>query len=494
MYDKMDRNAVKAMKKRNISNAQIARELRMDPKTVRHILEQPVEVMAKSRERASAVDPFTTDIKGWLDRQVPVERMLELAREASEPYEGGRSEFYRQVGKLRAKQDLEEQEAFVRFEGLPGEYCQVDWGETRGLEFSNQPAGTRYFFCARLKWSRLSFVVFTRDMKLETLIRCLLGAFEYFGGVPWNCVFDNMRTVTSGRDADGKPIWNARFLKFMTELDSHPLACWPESGNQKGSVENLVGWVKSNFIPARSFLNDDDLASKARAWVDKVNASVSRAHGGIPREAWAQQEKAKLTALRTTADDYGVVNEVQVGPESLVHIDSNRYSVPVGYIKRNLLLRLRRDWVDAYWEDKLVARHPRAPHRQQLPIIIPEHFDPIFASKPRAQVMVYRDFLVKQDKSVASYISELCQRLRGEFGPHILAMYKLLGEFGANQLGVACAIAGEHSAYGVEHLANLLNPPRPVITPKPLDLNVPPQSEIDRELQIYESFAVGRCG
>lgn len=490
----MDRNAVKAMKKRNISNAQIARELRIDPKTVRHILEQPVEATAKSRERASAVDPFTTDIKGWLDRQVPVERMLELVREASEPYEGGRSEFYRQVGKLRAKLDLEEQEAFVRFEGLPGEYCQVDWGETRGLEFSNQAAGTRYFFCARLKWSRMSFVVFTRDMKLETLIRCLLGAFEYFGGVPWNCVFDNMRTVTSGRDADGKPIWNARFLKFMMELDSHPLACWPESGNQKGSVENLVGWVKSNFIPGRSFLNDDDLASKARAWVDKVNASLSRAHGGIPREAWVQREKPKLTALRTTADDYGVVNEVQVGPESLVHIDSNRYSVPVGYIKRNLLLRLRRDWVDAYWEDKLVARHPRAAHRQQLPIIIPEHFDPIFPSKPRAQVMVYRDFLVKQDKSVASYISELCHRLRGEFGPHILGMYKLLGEFGANQLGVACAIAGEHTAYGVEHLANLLNPPRPVITPKPLELDVPPQSEIDRELQIYESFAVGRCG
>lgn len=494
MYDKMDRNAVKAMKKRKISNAQIARELRMDPKTVRHILEQPVEVTPKSRERATAVDSFATDIKGWLERQVPVQRMLELAREAAEPFEGGRSEFYRQVGKLRAKLELEEHEAFVRFEGLPGEYCQVDWGEVRGLEFSNQPAGTRYFFCARLKWSRLSFVVFTRNMKLETLMRCLLQAFEYFGGVPWNCVFDNMKTVTSGRDAEGRPIWNARFLKLMMELDCHPLACWPASGNQKGSVENLVGWVKSNFIPERSFVNDDDLASKARVWVDKGNDSVSRAHGGIPKEAWVQREKAKLIPLLTTADDYGVVYEVQVGPESLVHIDANRYSVPVGYIKRNLLLRLRHNWVDAYWEDKLVARHPRAAQRQQLPIIIPEHFDAVFASKPRAQVMVYRDFLVKQDKSVASYISELCQRLRGEFGPHILVMYKLLGEFGPNQLGVACAIAGEHSAYGAEYLSNLLYPPRPTTTPKALELDVPAQSEIDRGLLVYESFAVGRCG
>lgn len=340
----------------------------------------------------------------------------------------------------------------------------------------------------------MSFVVFTQDMKLETLIRCLLGAFEYFEGVPWNCVFDNMKTVTSGRDADGRPIWNARFLKLMLELDCHPLACWPESGNQKGAVENLVGWVKSNFIPERSFINDADLAIKARAWIDVGNGNVSRAHDGIPREAWALRERSKLTRLRTTADDYGIVYEVQVGPESLVHIDANRYSVPVGYIKYNLLLRLRRDWVDAYWEDKLVARHPRAKKRQYLPIIIPEHFGPVFATKPRAQVMVYRDFLVNQDPSVASYISELCYRLRGEFGPHILAMYKLLEEFGAHQLGVACAIAGEHSAYGAEYLSNLLYPPRPTNKSKALDLDVPSQSEIDRELQVYESFVVGGCG
>ena len=486
----MDRSAVKAMKKRGISNAQISRELRMDPKTVRHILEQPVDVTAKTRARANAVEGFTADIEGWLERQVPVQRMLELVRGAEVPYQGSRSEFYRQVAKLREQREMQDNEGSVRFEGLPGEYCQVDWGEVRGLQFSGQPAGTRYFFCARLKWSRLSFVVFTKNMKLETLIRCLLQAFEYFGGVPWNCVFDNMKTVTSGRDAEGRPIWNDRFLKLMNEVGCHPLACWPESGNQKGAVENLVGWVKSNFIPERSFINDDDLATKARAWVDAGNLTVSRAHGKIPREVWKLRERAKLTELGTTADD-GLVYEVQVGPESLVHIDGNRYSVPVGYIKQNLLLRLRGGWVDAYWEDKLVAHHPRAKERQALPIIIPEHFEPVFAKKPRARVMVYRDFLVKQDASVASYISELCYRLRGEFGPHILAMYQLLETFGANQLGVACAIAGEHSAYGAEYLSNLLHPPRQLERAEALDLDVPPQAEIDRELQIYESFAVG---
>jgi len=489
----MDRSAVKAMKKRGISNAQISRELKMDPKTVRHILERPVDVQPQPRERPHAVEPFAKDIEAWLSREVPVQRMLELAREAAPPFSGSRSEFYRQVAKMKSLCSQKDQEAFVRFEGLAGEYCQVDWGEIRDLKFVNQPAGTRYFFAARLKWSRLSYVLFTKDMRLETLIRCLIGAFEVFGGVPWNCVFDNMKTVTTGRDADGLPIWNTRFLRFMAEMNCHPVVCAPESGNQKGSVENLVGWVKSNFLPERFFLDDEDLANKAKAWMESCNDKVSRAHGQVPRLAWEAREKAKLGPLTVTADDYGIVNEVRVGPESLVHIDSNRYSVPVGYVGSNLFLRLRRFRIDAYFEDTLVASHPRASHCQRFPIIIPEHFAPVFAKKPRAKVMVYRDHLLKQDPSVASYIAELCQRLRGEYGAHILAMYEMLEAFGADQLGVACAIAGEHASYGAEYLSVLLQAPRPERRQQTLAIDVPAQVEIDRQMQVYETLAIGGC-
>jgi hypothetical protein len=73
-------------------------------------------------------------------------------------------------------------------------------------------------------------------------------------------------------------------------------------------------------------------------------------------------------------------------------------------------------------------------------------------------------------------------------------MYKLLEEFGSNQLGVACAIAGEHSSYGAEYLVSLLAPPRVINVAKTLEIDAPPQSEIDRQLEIYESFVVGSRG
>ena len=489
MYDAMDRSAVKAHARRGCNIEQIAELMRMNRKTVKKILEGPVDPGPQTRDRKSEVDAFRGDIETWIKAKVPVKRMLELVQEAESPYTGGRSEFYNQVAAIRKEVKAAQQEAIVRFEGIPGEYCQVDWGEIRGFKFTGQEPATRYFFAARLKFSRVSYVEFTTDTKLETLVRCLLRAFTYFGGMPWVCVFDNMKTVTIGRDAQQQPIWNETFLKFMFELECHPLCCWPASGNQKGSVENLVGFVKSNFLPARTIRDDEDLARQVKAWLEKVNGSVCQAHGEVPWEVHRLHEAAKLVRLTETADGYGLVEPVKASPESLVHLDSNRYSVPVGYIGRPLVARVRRHWIDIYNEDKLVARHPRAQQRLARPIRIPEHYEPVFAKKPRAQVMLYRDFLMEQDPSIQSYIGELCFRYRTGYGPHILKMYALLQEHGAAQLGVACAIAGEHAAYGADYLASLLRQPRGTSTLPSLPVPAPSQEEVDRHLASYDQLA-----
>ncbi len=153
---------------------------------------------------------------------------------------------------------------------------------------------------------------FQKDMRLETLIRCLLRSFQEFGGVPWVGVFDNMKTVITGRDPEGKPIWNQAFLKFAVDIDLHPEVCWLYSANQKGSVENLVGWVKSNFLAGREFLNDEDLAEQCLAWRKRVNTSISQAQGKIPADL-LEEERQKFTPMLFTAESYGIFRQVVVG-------------------------------------------------------------------------------------------------------------------------------------------------------------------------------------
>jgi transposase len=95
--------------------------------------------------------------------------------------------FYDYVRKLRQARQASGRQMAVRFEGLPGEFVQIDWGEIRKLKFTAVGAEpqTWYFFCARLKYSRFMFVSFQKNMVEETLVRCLIASFNCFGGVPW---------------------------------------------------------------------------------------------------------------------------------------------------------------------------------------------------------------------------------------------------------------------------------------------------------------------
>ena len=101
-------------------------------------------------------------------------------------------------------------------------------------------------------------------MRQETLLRGLVDCFGALGWVPWVLVFDNMKTVTTGRDDAAAADLDPALLQLAREFGFHPEACTPGAGNQKGSVESLVKWVKGNFLAGRAFADDADLARAVR--------------------------------------------------------------------------------------------------------------------------------------------------------------------------------------------------------------------------------------
>jgi transposase len=107
-------------------------------------------------------------------------------------------------------------------------------------------------------YSRWVWVRFTTDMRQETLFRGLVDCFNALGFAPWVLVFDNMKTVTTGRDDQEQPIWHRALLQLAAEFDFHPVACWPDSGNQKGrraeseGQRRMPGQVYETQFPGRS--------------------------------------------------------------------------------------------------------------------------------------------------------------------------------------------------------------------------------------------------
>ncbi len=455
MLRQMERSTVQLLSKRGKSIRQIATELGRSPTTIARVLKEPVDREPTTRRRPSKLEPYEGQLQQWLQQGLPPARMLELIRADPErPYTGGRTRFYQFVGHIREQQQQQQaaEAVPIRFEGMPGEYLQVDWGEVRGFPFTQQTPSTRYFLACRLKYSRWVWMRWTSDMRQETLLRRLVECFLALGWVPWVLVFDNMKTVTSGRDGSGQPVWTPVLLQLCTEFDFHPQACDPGAANQKGSVESLVKWVKGNFLPGRSFADDEDLQAQAGEWVEYANTRPSSATGVPPVER-LREEEAKGGMLPSIASDYGLLEAGRVSPEALVAVCGNRYSVPVEHVGTPVTVRLHRNRVRIWRDSVLIADHPRVPDGSRERIVDPVHLEPVLAGKPRARAMLYRDVLIGLGGQAPAYLGALSRQQRTRLQGEILEVWALYERHGRDDLLAAMALADEAGAYSAAALA-----------------------------------------
>jgi transposase len=498
MLRSMERSTIQYLKKKGWTNAQIADFTGHHRDTIAKVLKEEVDKKPQPRQRESAVSAYEAQIEQWLEKQIPVSRMLEMARaDQDHPYAGGETAFYDYVRKLRRKRKLAPTNLALRFEGLPGEFLQIDWGEVRDFPFTKvgMAGQTRYFFAARLKYSRWMYVSFHTDMREETLLRCLIACFSAMGGVAWSVVTDHMKTAVLGRTEGHEPVWNPAYQKLASEFHFHPDVCAPASGNQKGAVENLVKYVKSNFLPGRSFHDEQDLAEQCAQWLRQVNGCrPSDATGELPA-VLLTQEQPRFGTLPTQAADYGFFDSVVVSREGLVVIETNRYSVPAHLMGRVLTARIHLAHIDLWVDQECVATHARRTP-QHGRFVIPEHFQAVFPAKPRGRSMVYRDWLIGLSAGAEQYVTALCQKRRADMHTQMIALYDLAQEAGQADFLAALELAAEQQMYGAEYLQAILCaaavtqhtcPPL-----SPLEALVPAQAAVERPLAVYEQYVANR--
>jgi len=295
-------------------------------------------------------------------------------------------------------------------------------------------------------------------MRQETLFRGLVDCFGALGWVPWVLTFDNMKTVTTGRDAQGQAVWHPALLQLAAEFGFHPEACTPGAGNQKGSVESLVKWVKGNFLAGRTFVDDADLASQCTDWLGYANERPSQATGVAPLVRLAA-EATSGGRLPATAHDYGFLHVARVSAEAVVPVLGNQYSVPILHVGAPVSVRVHRARMVLWRDTVLLAEHPRAPDGAHQRVVDPSHYALLFARKPRAQMMLYREALVQLGQSARWYMSELSYRQRARLREEVTDVYALFQQYGAERLLAVMDYATERSVYGAAYLRALLELP-----------------------------------
>ncbi len=498
----MERATIYYLKQKGWSNVQIAEFTGHHRDTVAKVLKEPVEQRPKKRERSSVLDVFQAQISAWLDEHLPVICMLEKARsDPDHPYQGSETAFYDYVRKRRRARQPSPREVALRFEGMPGEFLQVDWGEVRDLPLTKAgEARTRYFFAARLKYSRFMFVQFHTDMREETFLRALIDCFVAIGGVPWVVVTDNMKTAVLGRDATHQPIWNPAYQKLAAEFKFLPEACTPAAGNQKGSVENLVKFVKHNFLPGRTFHDDQDLAEQCQQWLTQVNTERPNDATKAFPATLLLEEQSRFAPLPASAQDYGFFDCVVVNRESLIALESNHYSVPTHLVGRALTIRVHRTHLDLFADGDLVASHPRNPGQHQR-VLDPAHFEEAFKGKPRGRIMLYRDWLCGLSPEANRYLQALCHKRRAEMSQQISLLYATAQQTGRADFVTALELAAEQQMYGAEYVQAILARPKHVApsvaagrAERGHRVGVTRREDVERDLALYEQYVANRDG
>lgn len=393
-----------------------------------------VDDAAKRRERQigrpSKATPFAPRVKAWLAEQpeLPTPELLRRAAEAG--YSGHKSAFYALVAGLRPPRST----PVVRFEGLPGEFSQHDFGEV-DVTFVDGRKRRVHFFGSRLKYSRSVRVTIVQDQKVETLVRCLARDFVAFGGLPLMAVFDRPKTIVKkagkGRDVEQ---YNATFAQAIVDLGVGVEMCAPRSGNQKGSVERLVGWVKSSFFKHRKFQDEADLQAQLAAWHVEVNTKTpSRATGVIP-ETRRLEELPRLRPIKVFPERLALRIPVFVGPTAEVMFEGAPYSMPpeATHIAGTLFL----------YEDRLhiVAGRFESQHRRRSkgepPAPLPEHRAAKIAAVhgKRAKLYEKRQQVLNLGPDALALLTEITHREPRLASRRVEDLYALLDKHGDDAL------------------------------------------------------------
>ena len=312
---------------------EIAEIFGVTDRTVRNYLsERPRE--RKKPVRPSRLDPFRVYVRTAIEQNSGMNGEILYESIKKMGYTGKRSVLKEYITKVRRDTD---RQAVIRFETEPGFQAQVDWIEF-GTQLVNGTKRKLYAFTMVLGYSRLPFARFTTDMTSATLLSCHEEAFSFFGGVPAEILYDNMKTAWIH---DGE-VWrpNKRLAAFACHYGFVPKRCRVRRPETKGKVERFNQYFQDNFFAGLESANFclDELNEAAIAWIDRIK--TNRINGfEDSRDHRFKHEQPFLKEITNTPFDVRDAILLIVNRESCITWKTNRYSVPPSLIGLEVVFR-----------------------------------------------------------------------------------------------------------------------------------------------------------
>jgi len=355
---------------------------------------------------------------------------------------------------------------YIPLDFTPGERAEFDFGEATiklGDQLMKVP-----FLAGRLRFSGAMFVECFPTQRQEGFLLGQRHAFEFWGGVPRLVVYDNLKPavlqILQGHSRREHDV----FLHFHSVYRFEALFANVRAGWEKGSVENLVGYARRNYLvplpegrdlqAINAELRESCLSDQQRTMAGRTEAIAAR----------LSLERRYLGPLPTHPPELSPLVEVLVRSTGRVRFQTNDYSVPIQYAYQRLTLKADPFRVCLFAGEELVADHPRSYEKHQV-IEDWRHYVPLLLKKsfavPWASALRHGDLPATFE---AARLELVAQRADGNREFARLLELCLTHEVSAVEAALLQARAqGSWSADAVRQLLNFASAPQ--VPPAPLD-------------------------
>lgn len=342
---------ISSLVRQGYSERAIARKLGIHRRTVRKYLESQEFPQYHKVVRESQLVPFQGMIKGWLQNDdYQATKLHEMLT-----YQGYKGSYETVKRYVRTIKDEMTRIAYVRFETIPGQQAQVDFGEFAVICEDGKEIKL-YCFVMVLGFSRHMYVEFVNRCTMPLFLDCHINAFGYFGGVPGEILYDNMKNVVIRRLV-GKVKFNDTMMDFACHYQFNPLACPAYAPWCKGKVERPIDYVRERFWRGYVYWTREKTNSDVINWLTTV--AFERIHGTTHQKVSDRfaVERTSLGSLPLrvydTADKF--IRKVQ--KDCQLSFDGNRYVFSHKCVGKKVLLKVKNGLMRIYDDAELIVTY-----------------------------------------------------------------------------------------------------------------------------------------
>lgn len=389
------------------SGRAIAKEYGLSRKTVKKMLFQASSpgYCRKKDIGFPRIGPYKDFIAQILaeDKQAPRKqrhtgrRIYERLKE-EQGYEGSYSAVQRYICKYKPQS----KEVFIPL-SHPFGTAQADFGEAY-VKMSGERLKIHYCVISLVNSDRYFVQAYPQE-NAQAFCDAHVKTFDFFKGVPWKILYDNSGVIVRFEGKTQKRHFKTAFYHLKSHYLFQAEFCAPGKGNEKGHIENKVGFIRRNFFtPVPACESFEDLNEQLREFVLQSAQKSTQ-------EEKQQKDQDALLPLASVCFEACHITPRKVNKLCLVRYKGNEYSVPSQYAYQMVILKAFYDKIEIYAQSTLIAQHQRS-YGQEEQVLDYRHYLDIIYRKIRS---LNQAKALKQ-RAWPPCFEQLYQRLKAEGG------------------------------------------------------------------------------